>query len=85
MSPLFLQTHRNFRGESLPHCGLLPKTGCNVLGRSWRTALACAVSLAEDILNIFEIGYEINISLNCSFKFRGIIIILFTTKPVQFH
>ena len=36
----------------------------------------------ERIFNIFEIGYEIHISLNFSFKFCGIIFILFNIKPV---
>ena len=42
----------------------------------------CAVSQAEHILNMCEIGYEIHISLNFSFKFGGIIVILFNIKPV---
>ena len=41
----------------------------------------CAVSS----LNIFEIGYGILIALNFSFKFGGIILILFDIEPVQFH
>ena len=42
----------------------------------------CRVS---GILNIFEIGYEIHISLNFSFKFGGIILILINIKSVYFH
>ena len=42
----------------------------------------CAMSQAERILNIFEIGYEIHISLNFSFRFGGIILILLNIKPV---
>ena len=42
----------------------------------------CAVSQAVCILNIGEIGYEIHISLNFSFIFEGIILILFNIKPV---
>ena len=44
--------------------------------------LTCAVSQAEHILNMCEIGYEIHILLNFSFKFGGIILILFKIKPV---
>ena len=34
-----------------------------------QTELICDVSQAERILNMFEIGYEIDISLNFPFKF----------------
>ena len=43
--------------------------------RIWKTkdirrdGRECAVSQAEHILNMYEIGYEIHISLNFSFKF----------------
>ena len=47
-----------------------------------RTELTCAVSLAGRILNICEIGKEIYISLNFSFKFGGIIPMMFIIKPV---
>ena len=46
-----------------------------------QTEKMCAVSQAERILNMCEIGYEIHISLNFSFKFGGIILILFNIKP----
>ena len=46
------------------------------------TELMCAVSRAGDILNMSESGYEIHMSLNLSFKFGGIILILFITKPL---
>ena len=44
-----------------------------------QTELISAVSLVE---RIFEIGYEIHISLNFSFKLEGIILISFNIKPV---
>ena len=44
--------------------------------------MTCVVSKAERILNIYVIGFEIHISLNFSFKFVGIIVILFIIKPV---
>ena len=47
-----------------------------------QTELTCAVSQAERILIMCEIGYEIHNSLNFSFKFSGIIHILFNIKPV---
>ena len=47
--------------------------------------MACDVSHPERILNIFEIDYEIHISQNVSFKFGGIILILFNIKHVKFH
>ena len=47
-----------------------------------QTGLTCAVSQAERILNMCEIGYEIHLSLNFSFKFGGIILILLNIKPV---
>ena len=50
-----------------------------------QTVLTCAVSQAERMLNVCEIGYEIHIYLSFSFKFGGIILILFNIKPVQFH
>ena len=56
----------NLGRESLPHYRLLCKTCCNVFGRSWSTELTCVVSLAECILNMCEIGYDIHISLNFS-------------------
>ena len=46
-----------------------------------QTKLTCAVSQAERILNMCEIGYDIHISLNFSFKFGGIIPILLNIKP----
>ena len=46
-----------------------------------QTELTCAVSQAERIFNICEIGYEIHISLKLSSKFGGIIPILFSIKP----
>ena len=39
-------------------------------------------SQVERILNICEIGHEIHISLNFSFKFGGIILILLNIRPV---
>ena len=45
------------------------------------TELTCAVSQAEHILSMCEIGYEIDISLNSTFKFGGIILILLNIKP----
>ena len=45
------------------------------------TQLTCAVSQAERILNMCEIGYEIHMSLYFSFKF-GVILILLNIKPV---
>ena len=47
-----------------------------------QTKLTCAESQAGRILNMFEISYEIRISLNFSFKLGGIILILFYIKPV---
>ena len=47
-----------------------------------QTELACAVSHTERILSMCEIGYEIHISLNFSFKFGGIIFILLNIKHV---
>ena len=47
-----------------------------------QTELTCAVSQAERILNMCEIGYEIHTSLNFSFKFGGVIHILFNINPV---
>ena len=62
------------------------RSGHNVRGQAKeQTELTCAVSLAERILNMSEIGYEIHTSLNFSFKFGGIILILFNIKPVLFH
>ena len=55
-----------------------------VFGRNWSTELTCALSQEERILNIFEIGYEIHMSLNFSFCFGGIILILFNIRPVWF-
>ena len=58
-------------------------SGHNSRGQTKTQAeLTCAVSQAERILNMCEIGYEIHISLNFSFKFGGIILILFNMKPV---
>ena len=47
-----------------------------------QTELTCVVSEVERILSMCEIGYEIHICLNFSFKFGGIILILFNIKPV---
>ena len=47
-----------------------------------QTELTCAVSQTERILNMCETGNEIHISLNCLFKFGGIILILINIKPV---
>ena len=49
--------------------------------RIW-TELTCAVSLAGRILNMCQIGYDIHISLNFSFEFGGIILMLFIIMPV---
>ena len=46
------------------------------------TKLTFAVSQAEHILNMCEIGYEIHISLNFSLKFGVVVLILFNIKPV---
>ena len=57
----------------------------DMLQRAWEELvyfLTCAVSQAERILNIFYIDYEMHISLNFSFKFGGIIVIMFNIKPV---
>ena len=50
-----------------------------------QTELTCDVSQAERILNMCDISYEIHISHNFSFKFGGIILILFIIRPVWFH
>ena len=50
-----------------------------------QTELTCAVSQAERMLNMCEIGYIIHISLNFSFYLGGIILILSNIKPVWFH
>ena len=47
-----------------------------------RNGLTPKKSQAERILNIFEIGYEIHISMLFSSKFGGIIIVLFNIKPL---
>ena len=47
-----------------------------------QTGLTCAVSQAEHILNNCEIGYDMHTSLNFSFKFGWIVLILFSIKPV---
>ena len=44
--------------------------------------MTCAVSQAEIMSNMCEIGNEIHISLNFSFKFGEIIFILFNIMPV---
>ena len=46
-----------------------------------QTELTCAVSQAERILSMCEICYEIHLSQNFSFKFGGIILMLFNIKP----
>ena len=46
------------------------------------TELTRAMSEVERISNMCEIGYEMNISLNFSLKFGGIILILFNINPV---
>ena len=55
---------------------------CSVFGRSWSIELACDVYQAERILNIYEIGYEIHISLNFLFIFGVKMLIMFNIKPV---
>ena len=51
-------------------------SGHNVRGQAKaQTELTCAVSQAERILNMCEIGYEVHISKNFSFKFERIILI----------
>ena len=58
-------------------------TGHNGRGQAKaQTELMCAVSQEERILNMCEIGYEIHISLNSSFKFGETILILLNIKPV---
>ena len=47
-----------------------------------QTELTCAVPQVERILDMCEISYEIHISLNFSFIFGGIILILFDIKPL---
>ena len=47
-----------------------------------QTELTCAVSQAERILNMCEIGYEIHISLNSSFILDGIILMSFNVRLV---
>ena len=62
------------------------RSGHNCRGQAKaQTDLMCAVSQAERILNTCENGYEIHISLNFSFNFGEIILILFNIKPVSFH
>ena len=41
-----------------------------------------AVFLSERILDMYEIGHKIHISMNFSFILGGIILILFNIKPV---
>ena len=48
-----------------------------------QTGLTCVVSQTERILIMCEIGYEFHISLNSSFKFGGIILILYNIKRVH--
>ena len=59
------------------------RLGNNGRGQAYAQAeYTCAVSQAERILNMCVFGYEIHIFLNFSFKFGGIILILFIIKPV---
>ena len=54
------------------------RSGHNSRGQAKaQTELTCAVSQAERILNMREVGYEIHISLNVSFKFGALILRLF--------
>ena len=86
---VYVPTHRaNLEGPKQKITTALKTVTHDMMRRvweSWSTGLACAVSQAVRMLNISEIGYEIRISLNFSFKFRGIILILFKIWPVQFH
>ena len=50
-----------------------------------QTEFTCAMPQVERILNMYEIGYEINISLNFSFTFGGIILILLNIKSALCH
>ena len=70
--------------ETFDNQTLLPTTrsGHNGRGQSKeQTELMCAVSQAERILNMCEIGYEIHIFLCFSLRFKEIILILFIIKP----
>ena len=59
------------------------RSGPNSRGQAtMQTKDTCAMFLEELILNMCEIGYEIHISLTFSFKFGGVIFILFSIKPV---
>ena len=59
------------------------RSGLNDRGQAKaQTELTCAVYQAERIFHMCEIGYEILISLNFSFKFGGLILILFNIEPV---
>ena len=58
-------------------------SGHNSRGQAkWQTKLMCAMSQAELLLNMCEIGYEIHISEKISLTFGGIIPILLSIKPV---
>ena len=50
-------------------------------GEKYLDRIVSAMSKAERILSMCEIGYEIHISMNFSLKFGGIIPILFNIKP----
>ena len=66
--------------ETLPATA---RSGHNGRGQTnAQTDLTCAVSQAERMLNMCEIGNEIHISLIFSFIFGGIVLILFKIKPV---
>ena len=58
-------------------------SGHNDIGQEVKaqTGLTCVMSQTESILIMCEIGYEIHISLNFSFKCGRIILILFNIKP----
>ena len=71
--------------ETLDNEALQATTRSGHNGRGQAKAQAkylCALSQAERILNMCETGYEIHISLNFSFKFERMILILFNIKPV---
>ena len=59
------------------------RSGHNGRGKAKaQTELTCAMSQGERMLNMCEIGKEIHIFLNFSFKLGVIILILFNNKPV---
>ena len=71
--------------ETPPHWRLLPKTCCSMFRRSQSTDFTCAVSQAVRILNICKTFHEIQVSLNCLFKFTGIDLVQLDINPVEFH